>query len=444
MAQLNKTANGLLFTDYFKEQTLMWTLSPSDANNLRFGENGLTMLHNRRYTTFTIVEPAAEEYSCIVELDHVPRNFDDIGGVIVLENTKEYAECQSFMATGPSELGNAHLIQQDIHTMIKELMHGNYVTYSFNGKEIVENPVEDVDNSDPSDPTGTEAGNTDTGFVDTLYRYIKFHKIKYKYIFYASADGIHWIEVGNVKFASSGVIGFFLYGTTDQDIIDHSHFNVKSFVLYSGKYLTVDGINRAYEIEIYDGDGNILLRTDNNAYYHLFSRSNTRLLINTTTMPIPIKNAILRIFPKGDYDTTIARYDLGPETYGGDGFSLEHNVKIYIRGTELSPYHLYDLGTFFYGNYTIEAVIQNFEDYALKDLKVRVIKYSEYYGGEEEVEIALYDENLFVTQLKYSKQIVIDNLGPTESRRFYIKLVDKVLQGAYDPANLYRFKIVIE
>lgn len=443
MAQLNKTANGLLFFDDFKEQTLMWTLSPSDANNLRFTEDGLTMLHNRRYTTYTIVEPAAEEYSCIVELDHIPFNFDDIGGVIVIENNKEYAECQSFMATAPSELGNANLVQADIRGIIKELMGDNYVTYTVDFQApSVENSVEDVEKS--TDIDSSEHVDTDTEYVDTLYRYIKFHKMKYKYVFYASADGINWIEVGNVKFASSGVIGFFLYGTTDQDIIDHSHFNIKSFTLYEGKYLTVDGINRAYEIEIYDGDGNILLRTDNNAYLHLFSRSNTRLLVNTTTLPIPLRNATLRIFPKYDYDNTIGRYDLGPEVYGGDGFSLEHNVKIFINNEFISPYTLYDLGTFFHNSYHIEAAIQNCEDYALKDLKIRVIKYSEYYGGEEEVMVALQDDNLIGNELDYAKEIVIDNLNPTDSKKFNIKLDDKVLQGAYKPANLYRFKIVIE
>lgn len=444
MAQLNKSTSGLLFFDDFKEQTLMWTLSPSYVDALRFSENGLTILHNKRYTTYTIVEPSAEEYSCIVELDHVPYNYDDIGGVLVLENNKEYAECQSFMATGPSELGNANLVQADIRGMIKEMLHGNYVTYTvdFDTPSIgVENSVEDVENPDDS---GSEKLDTDIEFVDTLYRFIKFHKMKYKYVFYASPDGINWIEVGNVKFASSGVIGFFLYGTTDQNIIDNTHFNVKSFALYEGKYLTIDGIDRVYDVEIYDENGNILLRTDDVAYFHLFNRSNTRLLVNTTTLPIPLKNAVVRVFPKHNYATTIGRYELGPATYGGDSFSLEHNIKIYVHGNELSPHSIYDLGTFFHGNYYIPAVIKNCEDYAVKDVKLRIIKYSEYYGGEEEVMLALHDGNYIDSELQYHKEVVIDELQAGDTKTFHIKLDDKVLQGAYDPANLYRFKIVIE
>jgi hypothetical protein len=89
MARFNKTTDGLLYLDNFTEQSLMWTLSPSDANCIRFGEGGLTILHNRRYTTFTIVEPEAEEFSCIVELDHIPFNNKDIGGVIIISSNKD-------------------------------------------------------------------------------------------------------------------------------------------------------------------------------------------------------------------------------------------------------------------------------------------------------------------------------------------------------------------
>ena len=52
MANLMKTQNGLLFYDDFSEKTLMWTLSPSDANCLSFGDKGLRMVHNRRYCSY--------------------------------------------------------------------------------------------------------------------------------------------------------------------------------------------------------------------------------------------------------------------------------------------------------------------------------------------------------------------------------------------------------
>ena len=128
MAKFNKTTDGLIYYDNFTEQSLMWTLSPSDANCVRFGEGGLTILHNRRYVTFTIVEPAADEFTCIVELDHIPVNFDDIGGIVIIANNKEYAECQSFLATGPSELGNSNLINADIKALIQEALNGNPIS----------------------------------------------------------------------------------------------------------------------------------------------------------------------------------------------------------------------------------------------------------------------------------------------------------------------------
>ena len=66
-----------------------------------------------------------------------------------------------------------------------------------------------------------------------VYKYIKINKVKYKYVFYASADSYNWIEVGNVKFANSGVIGFFIYGTKDQDLINNSHCYFNDFALWT-------------------------------------------------------------------------------------------------------------------------------------------------------------------------------------------------------------------
>ena len=86
MSNLVKTQDGLLFYDDFSDKSLMWTLSPSDANCLSFGDNGLRMIHNKKYCSYTITEPAVDEYSCIVKLDHIPFNFDD--KVILLTDAK--------------------------------------------------------------------------------------------------------------------------------------------------------------------------------------------------------------------------------------------------------------------------------------------------------------------------------------------------------------------
>ena len=441
MATLNKTNSGLLFKDDFTEKTLMWTLSPSDANNVFFGDSGLQMKHNKRYVTYTIVEPSVDEYSCIVKIDHIPANYDDIAGVLVMSTVKDYAECQTFLATGPSELVNSEQVNLDIKNMIKDAIADNVVTYSIDADNAI--------NGNTQAPTSSAhihgaSVDTDAPFVDKIYRYIKFTKNKYKYMFWASEDGNEWIEVGNVKFDNSGVIGFFIYGTEDKEILDNSHCFFKSFVLYNSKYITFEGIDRKYEVEIFDENGNIIMRTDDTKYMYNINRSNKQILFNSTSTSLPIKNGILRIFPKNNYEQTISQFNLGEEVYGGDGFTLERDIRLFIDKTELKPTELYDLGTFYRGSYFVKIDVHNNEDYILHDVTLKVLKYSEYYGGEEEIALALHLEGKSESELVYSKRVVIPEIKPSESKSVFMKLMDKPSQALFDTGNDYRFKILIE
>ena len=423
MSKLNKESNGLFFFEDFSERSLQWSLSPSDATCISFGGNGLQMKHNNHYTTYTIIEPSVEEYSCVVNLDHIPRNLNDIAGILVMSSTKEYAECQSHMATGPSQLGNAEQINLDIENIIMQILNGQ----NTNGNTGIIN--------------GTNNGAG--AFVDTLYHYIKFIKTKYKYVFWASEDGYTWIEIGNVKFEDSGVIGFFIYGTDDVDILDNSHCYFKSFALYKGKYIMINGIERRQEMEIYDKNGTILLRTDNVRYAYLYSRSNKQCVINAFFMPMPIQDATLRLYPRDNYSKTLGTYSLG-DVYGGDVFSIERDIRLFIDNKEINPLEIYDLGTFYRGSYYIKLDICNYEDYPLNDVTVKVVRYSEYYGGEQEVAVALCDKDQIESELNYEKEVTIPLLETSESRRVFIKLIDKPIQGFYLTANDYRFKIIIE
>ena len=432
MSKLSKTDNGLFFFEDFSEKSLQWTLSPSDASCISFGDNGLQMKHNKHYTTYTIVEPSVQDYSCIVNLDHIPRDLNDIAGILVMSSTKEYAECQSHMATGPSELNNATLVNADVENIVAKFLNDNYVQWSSD------------DNVLPDDNNTNNEVNSGAGvFVDTLYHYIKFTKTKYKYVFWASEDGYTWIEIGNVKFEDSGVIGFFIYGTDDSDLIDNSHCYFKTFALYNSKYITITGVDRKQEMELYDEHGTILMRTDNIGYSYMVSRSNKQCVINTTTLPMPIKNAKLRMYSKSNYEVTLSEHDLG-DVYGGDNFTIERDIRLFINNKEINPMELYDLGTFYHGSYYVKIDIHNNEDYILDDITIKVIRYSEYYGGEQEVAVALYNEDQIESELKYDKQVVIDSIAPSEGRSIFVKLVDKPMQGLYSTANDYRFKIIIE
>ena len=221
MSKLTKTASGLLFNDNFEEKTLMWTLSPSNANNVAFEEDGLHMYHNKSYTSYTIVEPALEEYSCIVHLNHVPVNYDDIAGIIVTRTPYDYVECQSFMATGPSELCNSENFKVDVQNMFDTLINDtNYVKWYLNDEEENDTVYTGDTSSIPNRTPGTTI-NKPEGFIDVLYPYIKFTKMKQKYIFWASTDNKTWIEIGNAIFNDSCQIGFFIYGTEDEDILNN-------------------------------------------------------------------------------------------------------------------------------------------------------------------------------------------------------------------------------
>lgn len=431
MSKINKTNSGLLFFEDFSEQTLMWTLSPSNADCLSFGDNGLQMKHNEHYVTYTIAEPSVDEYSCIVNLDHIPRTAEDIAGILVMSSTKEYAECQSYMATEPSELNNdSGKINTNIENFIIQTLEERFVTWSENDVIIDDTTSDDQDGS--------------VIFVDTLYRYIKFTKVKYKYIFWASEDSITWIEIGNVKFEDSGVIGFFVYGTKDLEILNNSHCYFKTFALYKSNYITINGVDRGHEMEIYDEDGNILVRTDNIRHAYMIGRFDKRCTINTVTLPIPIRNAKLRIYPKKNYTTTVGEFDLGTEVYGGDDFTLERDIRLFINNQEINPLELYNLGVFYRGSYFIKMDVHNNEDYVLNDIKVKVIQYSEYYGGEHEIAVALYDEDKIESELVYDKEVIIDSLLPKEGRTVFMKLTDKPIHDFYLTANDYRFKIIIE
>ena len=449
MSKINKTNSGLLFFDDFSEKTLMWTQSPSDINCMSFGDSGLQILHNNSYVTYTIIEPELDEYSCVVHLDHIPFNETDIAGVIVMSTAKDYAECQSYIAYEPSEIINREIPTTDeINTMINDILNNkldNFVEYTIDNDE-----VNTIDNKTNTIATVSEDGKVTTistkseTFVDKLYKYIKFTKEKTKYRFLASTDGLTWIEVGNTTFNDAGVIGFFIHSTEEQEVIDNSHCYFHTFAIYNSKYIVLDGIQDNHEFEIYDGDGNIHVRSDDIKYTPLINRLNKKCVINTTTMPTPIKNAQLRIFPHDNYSTTISSFSLGEDVYGGDMFTIERDIKLYINNQEIDPFKLHDLGTFYRDSYFVKLDLYNNEDYILNNIKVKVIKYSEYYGGEEEIAVALYDENHIESELIYTKEVIIDSIAPSEGRSVYIKLIDKPIQDFYMTANSYRFKIMIE
>lgn len=445
MPKITRMNNGLMFYDDFQEKSLMWTLSPSDADCLAFGEKGLRMLHQSRYCYYTMQEPAAEEYSCIVELDHIPFNEDDIAGILILSSNKEYAECQTYLAADSSEIGNSYTPEKYIKGMVTSAM-GDVVLWSENenepniggtlieggddvtGDEWVEDPVEDK-------------------YEDVIFRYIKVHKINNKYYFYASADSYKWITVGNVSFKYGAQLGFFNYGTKLKDLcqnLENSHCYFKDYAIYQSQYIFLCGIDMAYEFEIIDGSGKILLRSDRMDDNFILNRTKNETVINTTLLPMPILNAKVRVFPKDYYEATLFTAPLGDKVYGGDKFTIDRDIRFYIDTVELDDTQMHDLGVFAHSKHYIRVDIKNCDEYPMSDLIVKVGQYSEYYVGDQSLYIALAQEGKKAEDLEYTKNLIISELQPHESRSFFMRLMDIPEQGFYDVANSYRFKITVE
>lgn len=448
MSSLNKVNNGLLFEDTFSDRTLIWTISPSDKiSQFLFDDNKLIIRPCDKYLTYTMQEPNIEEYSCIINLTHSPLSKDDIAGILILGTNKEYIECQSYLSATPTELSNAQTVdtymEQTVSKLIIDKLANAFVTYSENDREPDLNGV--IDTGTSIKP-GTEPTDEELMENNIKYNYIKFSKVLNRYTFHVSVDSYNWIDIGSCKLDNGGSIGFFYYSTTNEKVIAKSKFMAHRVTIYSSKYITIRGINTdIYEMEIYDKNKNIVLRTDNRTYYNTFSRHKDELVLNTTSMPVPIEDAKLRIYRTGSYNNTIREYELG-DIYGGDIFTLDKNIGIYIDNVKLNPNEIYDIGSFYRGNHYIMISIKNEESFRLSNISIKVLKYSEYYGGEQYIYIALLKETdtVALKDLKYSKSITIDALRESETVNIALKLLDEPRNEAYRVAQDYRFKIIID
>ena len=455
MATLTKETGGLIYNEDFQESSLLWSLTPSDVDCLRFNQNeGLRILHNDNYISYTFRdEPNTNEfrnYVMLVELDHTPLTEEDIGGIIVLNNTNDFAECQTYLAKSPSNIQNYGENLDNFLDFYGDL-DARYVTFSFNDDNLAGDEEFEEENEEDEEETTTV--NPETGFVDTIYKYIKVVKTWLEnssqriYQFYASHNGIKWIEVGQVTYESSSSIGFFLYSTKNQELLRKGKFIVKHMYLYDSNYISINGINILQDFEIISKfDGKTLLRSDSTPWKNMVNTKSNNVIINTTNINLPIIDSYIRIYVKGQYENTVAQYDLEGLTFGGDIFNIYYDIKIYIDNKEIEQGRPYDLG-YLYKNDKKIIVIYNNEDYDLANIKIKVIAYSEYYSGEEVIGMAFYDKNKVnqnINTYQYQNELMIPKLESRVGQEIILKLNELPKQEFYSAANDYRFKILIE
>lgn len=257
MSNITKIKSGLLYLDDFKERSLLWTLSPGDRlEQLEFNDNGLTMHRSSDYLSYTMKEPE-RDYTCILELDHVPASKNEIAGIIILSTPEDYAECQSLLYTRKSELLNGKVSDAMVKLAVYEIMESRYIPYSVNDEEddiddLVFSLAHSEVNVDSAEYKmlksivgnyiknkhfalfGEEYEDTwmsdfDDTYIDTeFYKYIKFNKIGHTYTFYASIDRRRWINVGTTSFTYLNEIGLFIYGRDESDIKEGDSFHFMS------------------------------------------------------------------------------------------------------------------------------------------------------------------------------------------------------------------------
>lgn len=454
MATLIKEHEGLMLNESFEEASLLWNLAPSDVDCLRFNQDGLRILHNSEYTTYTMKEPNGE-YCAVAQIHHIPVTKDDVAGIIVLADTQDYAECQSYLSEKPSNIGN-----YGVNTTFDFDLSDRYIPYSFNDEGLNTNIMLN-DNTDNESLTNEEEGeSTDPSspFIDKFYQFIKFIRYggpKYSYYrFFASVNGIDdWIEVGNTTFSKNCSIGFFLYSTEDENVLTHGQFVVNNFYIYENRYITINGIKSGQEFEIFDTQKNkTLLRSDTTPGKTLVGRYRNGVKIDTTGILMPLKDVWIRIFPKHHFDQTIAQFDLENLTVGGDVFSINYDIRLIIDNEVVEHGTNYDLGYLYTNDFKQNVVVFNNDDVDLELVKISIIAYSEYYSGGEVVQIAINERNLedsdhsndVLENLPYSNSITIPELRAHTGVELIMKLSDIPKQEFYSVTNKYRFKLLIE
>lgn len=306
------------------------------------------------------------------------------------------------------------------------------------------NNTEDEDNNE-EDEDDDEDEEEEIDFEDTFYRYIKVYKAKHKYYFYASADlyAEKWIEVGNAQLDTGSRIGLFLYGTDNYNTLSKGRFQCNWVDFYSSKYITLHGLDLGKDFVILS-NGREVFRSDVSDYQHMFGRLEDTIEINTTELPVPINNAVIKVYARNNFEQQYGEYEVGT-LYGGDVLDFMLDLRMYINSLE-NPIEIdtpYDLGTFYKGNNYVKLIIQNCDTEPATGLTVSIMKYSPYYEGEQEVYISPYEDGIPMHQLHFEKSISLD-IQPSESKSIYVRLYDTPLPGFDSRANDFRFKVVLK
>lgn len=429
MPAITKQEQGLLFEDNFIEPNLAWTLSPSFSNSLRFGNDGLQVVHSGNYISYTINEPADDEYAAVMEIDHIPYDESDIAGMLVFNNAREYAECQTYMATQPSALGEAVYTLDMTGTV--DLSH--YVKFKINDEDNNDDPQQEEEQGQEQQQSGD--------FTDTIYHFIKMYKKNNTYTFYASPDNHEWIEVGNVRFPDNGRIGIFEHKGNER-VINHTHCFIKHFAIYRSKYITIRNLPVIAEFEIHCGNTTVF-RSDVVGAENIIKRVAGRCTIDTTTFPMPMNNFYLRFYRSNDYATTLSEYYID-QVYGGDDISIDINLQFFYNNERIYPEVLSSLGMLEIGGQYAVITVKNNDTSPSLAKKIKITRYSDYYQGDIPILMAVTSSTYAPGTSSFKKNAVLPVIYPGNEVYIYIMLQTKPLPDYFLAVEEFRFKISLE
>lgn len=424
MAKLEKDLSGLLLYEDFKEQNLIWLPSPDNYNNINFTQSGLEITHSDMYKTITIQKPDEDNFIFSCKINHTPIDKFDIGGVIIISDKKTYIECQSYLANEESYITNADRYEEVLKGEIEKYID-HFVTYSIISDTGVIPDDGVIDDPDPTHP--------EEPFYDETYPYIRVICHGVTYSFFASTDNINWVELGS-GVLDANRIGFFLYSHDENEEL--TPFYVEHAAIYKSNYIIINNVPSDCIVEATTTrDGYIdTLFSERNVFV---KRKNNQVYIDTSLIECPIDDVTLNLKKNNE----VILYQTFNQIVGGDIFTMWYDIDMYIDQQKINPNELYDLGMFINEVTYVRVDLFNNEEFNVTNIQVELKKYSDYYVGDENIGIAVYEQGK--TDYVFKDKIIIDRIDSFESQSFVIGLTNRLSYDFYNMVNDKRFKILL-
>lgn len=265
---------------------------------------------------------------------------------------------------------------------------------------------------------------------EQYYDYIKVIRENDRLTFrgYRSKDD-KWEMIGGATLIDATKIGFFLDGNESPTSIP---FEIKSVEIYRSNMVTFMTVPNNNKIIIYNNLGDKYYESEyiKDEKYHYISVDKDVL---------PLKGyRIETVSNEGTITGEINNIDI----YGGDMYSCLLSFKYFLDGNEIDENQIQDIGRVDVFGKEHELTIISKEASTLKNIKIKVVAYSENTRGEQFAYVSLRKDDGSYTE--FSKEIIVESVTPNQ--RIELKVFvdrDKNNNGPFY-SKYYKFKIIVE